>query len=41
MARGNVLVISSNATHIEVHDGGTGRTGNYLNEKDRSGDGRD
>jgi hypothetical protein len=27
-----VLVLGSNATRIEVQDGGTGSTGNYLNE---------
>src|SRR5215470_203312 len=31
MAKGKVLVIGSNATRIEVQ-GGTGPTGNYLNE---------
>lgn len=32
MAKGKVLVIGSNATRIEVRGGGTGATGNYLNE---------
>jgi putative intracellular protease/amidase len=32
MANGKVLVIGSNATRIEVQGGGTGPTGNYLNE---------
>src|ERR1700758_3877859 len=32
MAKGKVLVIGSNATRIEVEGGGTGPTGNYLNE---------
>jgi putative intracellular protease/amidase len=32
MAKGTVLVIGSNATRIEVKGGGTGATGNYLNE---------
>src|SRR5215510_12090063 len=32
MAKGKVLVIGSNATRIEVQGGGTGPTGNYLNE---------
>ena len=31
-AKGKVLVIGSNATRIEVQGGGTGPTGNYLNE---------
>src|SRR5215813_2009087 len=32
MTKGKVLVIGSNATRIEVQGGGTGPTGNYLNE---------
>lgn len=32
MAQGKVLVLGSNATRIEVQGGGTGPTGNYLNE---------
>lgn len=32
MAKGTVLVIGSNATRIEVRGGGTGATGQYLNE---------
>src|SRR5499433_2906718 len=32
MAKGKVLVLGSNATRIEVQGGGTGPTGNYLNE---------
>jgi putative intracellular protease/amidase len=32
MAKGKVLVIGSNATRIEVKGGGTGPTGQYLNE---------
>src|SRR5215813_3226807 len=32
MGKGKVLVIGSNATRIEVQGGGTGPTGNYLNE---------
>jgi len=32
MSKGNVLLICSNATRIEVQGGGTGPTGNYLNE---------
>lgn len=32
MNKGNILVIGSNATRIEVQGGGTGPTGNYLNE---------
>ena len=32
MAKKNVLVMGSNATRIEVQGGGTGPTGNYLNE---------
>lgn len=32
MAKGNILVLGSNATRIEVQGGGTGPTGNYLNE---------
>lgn len=32
MSNGKVLVLGSNATHIEVEGGGTGPTGNYLNE---------
>src|SRR5262245_33445793 len=32
MTKGKVLVIGSNATRIEVEGGGTGPTGNYLNE---------
>src|SRR5262249_24547314 len=31
-ACGKVLVLGSNATRIEVQGGGTGPTGNYLNE---------
>src|SRR5262245_13764870 len=30
--KGTVLVLGSNATRIEVQGGGTGPTGNYLNE---------
>ncbi|WP_027579111.1 type 1 glutamine amidotransferase domain-containing protein [Bradyrhizobium sp. Ai1a-2] len=32
MSKGKVLVIGSNATKIEVRGGGTGNTGQYLNE---------
>ena len=32
MSKGKVLVVGSNATRIEVQGGGTGPTGNYLNE---------
>src|SRR5262249_22859053 len=32
MTKGNVLVLGSSATRIEVQGGGTGPTGNYLNE---------
>lgn len=32
MRRGKVLVIGSNATRIEIQGGGTGPTGQYLNE---------
>ena len=32
MTRGKVLAVGSNATRIEVQGGGTGQTGNYLNE---------
>src|SRR5262249_48622627 len=32
MSKGKVLVLGSNATRIEVQGGGTGPTGNYLNE---------
>src|SRR5262245_11854496 len=32
MSEGKVLVIGSNATRIEVRGGGTGATGQYLNE---------
>ena len=32
MPKGTVLVIGSNATEIEVQGGGTGATGQYLNE---------
>ncbi len=32
MAKGKVLVLGSNATRIEVRNGGTGATGQYLNE---------
>jgi len=32
MTKGKVLVLGSNATRIEVQGGGTGPTGNYLNE---------
>jgi len=32
MAKGRVLIIGSNATRIEVRGGGTGATGQYLNE---------
>src|SRR5215470_4818697 len=32
MSKGTVLVLGSNATRIEVQGGGTGPTGNYLNE---------
>jgi putative intracellular protease/amidase len=32
MTTGKVLVLGSNATRIEVQGGGTGPTGNYLNE---------
>src|SRR5215831_19787324 len=32
MAKGKVVILGSNATRIEVQGGGTGPTGNYLNE---------
>jgi putative intracellular protease/amidase len=32
MSKGRVLVVGSNATRIEVQGGGTGATGQYLNE---------
>ena len=32
MTKGKMLVIGSNATRIEVQGGGTGATGQYLNE---------
>src|SRR5262245_45319035 len=32
MSKGTVLILGSNATRIEVKGGGTGPTGNYLNE---------
>lgn len=32
MAKGKIVVLGSNATRIEVQAGGTGPTGNYLNE---------
>ena len=32
MSKGTVLVVGSNATRIEVQGGGTGATGQYLNE---------
>src|SRR5262245_64697448 len=32
MSNRKVLILGSNATRIEVHGGGTGPTGNYLNE---------
>ena len=32
MGKGKVLVVGSNATRIEIQDGGTGPTGQYLNE---------
>src|SRR5262245_4205212 len=32
MTKGKVVVLGSNATRIEVQGGGTGPTGNYLNE---------
>src|SRR5262249_52435602 len=32
MSKGKVLVIGSNATRIEVRAGGTGATGQYINE---------
>ena len=32
MKKCSVLVLGSNATRIEVQGGGTGPTGNYLNE---------
>lgn len=32
MSKGKVLIIGSNATRIEVQGGGTGATGQYLNE---------
>src|SRR5215469_17452840 len=32
MAKGRVVILGSNATRIEVQGGGTGPTGNYLNE---------
>jgi putative intracellular protease/amidase len=32
MSKGKVLVVGSNATRIEIQGGGTGPTGQYLNE---------
>jgi hypothetical protein len=32
MSKGKVLMIGSNATRIEIEGGGTGPTGQYLNE---------
>lgn len=32
MARGRIVILGSNATRIEVQGGGTGATGQYLNE---------
>src|SRR5262245_21834794 len=32
MSKSKILVLGSNATRIEVQGGGTGPTGNYLNE---------
>lgn len=32
MSKGKVLVMGSNATRIEIQGGGTGPTGQYLNE---------
>ena len=32
MSKGKVIVIGSNSTRIEVQGGGTGATGQYLNE---------
>src|SRR5262249_10030536 len=32
MTKGTVLVVGSNATRIEIQGGGTGPTGQYLNE---------
>src|SRR5262249_35785561 len=32
MSKGTILVLGSNATRIEIEGGGTGPTGNYLNE---------
>src|SRR5262249_47945353 len=32
MSKGTVLIVGSNATRIEVQGGGTGATGQYLNE---------
>lgn len=32
MSKGTVLVVGSNATRIEIQGGGTGPTGQYLNE---------
>jgi len=32
MGKGKVLVVGSNATRIEIQGGGTGPTGQYLNE---------
>ena len=32
MTKGKIVIIGSNATRIEVQGGGTGATGQYLNE---------
>ena len=32
MTKGKVLIVGSNATRIEIRGGGTGPTGQYLNE---------
>ena len=32
MSKGKVLVVGSNANRIEIRGGGTGPTGQYLNE---------
>ena len=32
MSKGKIVIIGSNATRIEVQGGGTGATGQYLNE---------
>ena len=32
MSKGKVLIVGSNATRIEIQGGGTGPTGQYLNE---------